>query len=92
MTDKEKLKFIRQTKYFFVDKEGCLYHNQRGETDKPQLVVERDKRMRMLNNAHDSLGHKGVYATQHLLEKRFWWPELYKDVEWYVASCIPCQH
>ena len=43
MTDKEKLKFIRWTKYFFVDNEGCLYHNQRGETDKPQLVVEQDK-------------------------------------------------
>ena len=48
--------------------------------------------MRMLNNVHDSLGHKGVYVTQHLLEKHFWWPELYKDIEWYVVSCIPCQH
>lgn len=83
---------MKRTKYFFVDNDGRLYHQHKGDPDKPQLVVERDKRMRMLYNAHDNLGHKGVFATQTLLEKRFWWPELYRDVEWYVGSCLPCQH
>ena len=31
--------------------------------------------MRMLASAHDSLGHRGAYATKMLIAKCFWWPE-----------------
>lgn len=93
MANELKISFVMRTKYFLVDKEGRLYHMQQGKPDTPQLVViEPDKRTRMLYEAHNSLEHKGVFATQALLEKRFWWPELYRDVEWYIGSCITCQH
>ncbi|KAL1684303.1 hypothetical protein GGG16DRAFT_120015 [Schizophyllum commune] len=42
-----------------------LYHIAREGT--PQLYVTPDKRIEMLQQAHDSLGHRGVYATQQLL-------------------------
>ena len=48
--------------------------------------------MGMLYQAHDCLGHKGVFAMQGILEKRFWWPDINKDVVWYVKLCLPCQH
>lgn len=44
----------------------------------------------MLRAAHDSLGHRGGYATTALIELRFWWPEFEKDAKWYVKTCEIC--
>jgi Integrase zinc binding domain len=41
--------------------------------------------------AHDSLGHRGFYATKELLGLRFWWPEYERDVSWYIRTCDLCQ-
>jgi hypothetical protein len=43
-------------------------------------VVEKSERIRMLASAHDSLGHRGAYATKMLIAERFWWPEFERDV------------
>jgi len=45
----------------------------------------------MITAAHDYVGHKGMYATAALLKKRFWWPELDADVNWFVKTCQTCQ-
>jgi hypothetical protein len=45
----------------------------------------------MLEAAHDSLGHQGTYAAKELLLQRFWWPELERNVHWYVKTCHMCQ-
>ncbi|KAF8828366.1 hypothetical protein HHX47_DHR4000660 [Lentinula edodes] len=92
MSKYERIKFIRLIKKFQVDDQGRLYHRNTDQPDQPQLVVEKEKRMHMLNSAHDCLGHKGVFATNDFLQKRFWWPDIYKDVEWYVRSCKECQN
>lgn len=46
----------------------------------------------MMHSAHDHLGHKGVFATKELIRKRFWWPDLDGDVNWFVKTCLACQH
>jgi len=56
-----------------------------------RLVVDEEHRMYMLRATHDSLGHRGGYATAALIELRFWWPELEKDIRWYVKTCATCQ-
>lgn len=56
-----------------------------------QLVVDKDHRMYMMRAAHDSLGHRGFYATKELIGLRFWWPEFERDVSWYVKTCKICQ-
>ncbi|KIK50145.1 hypothetical protein GYMLUDRAFT_989993 [Collybiopsis luxurians FD-317 M1] len=40
---------------------------------------------------HDALEYRSVYATKALLSERFWWPELEKDINWYVKTCHLCQ-
>src|SRR5215469_18069505 len=47
--------------------------------------------MKILKDAHDSLGHRGFYATKSLIEVWFWWPEMEGDVSWYVKTCHACQ-
>ncbi|HLH86478.1 MAG TPA: RNase H-like domain-containing protein, partial [Thermoplasmataceae archaeon] len=92
MDRKEKQKFQSSAEKFMVDVSGRLYKKRPEMPDRPQLVVERDKRMYVLHCAHDSLGHKGTFATMDFIQNRFWWPGLEQDVVWYVSSCIPCQN
>ena len=45
----------------------------------------------MMTAAHDHNGHRGFFATKSLLTQRFWWPEMERDINWFVKSCHPCQ-
>ena len=56
-----------------------------------QLIPKPHHRLRLIQYAHDSLGHKGVFATSRNLLLRFWWPHLNEDVRWYVRTCHQCQ-
>ena len=89
---KEYRKFLEtQSRHFFVDGEGRLYRRNTEIEGQHKLVVFKEKRMWMLSAAHDYLGHKGMYATEQLLKKRFWWPDMENDVNWFVRSCKTCQ-
>lgn len=88
--DKERLAFKRWRANFFLDQDKRLY--RRGPGREHKLFVSQEKRMYMLRAGHDSVAHKGFYATNDLLRKRFWWPELEKDVAWYVKTCTICQN
>ena len=47
--------------------------------------------MRMLASAHNSLGHRGAYATKMLIAECFWWLQYERDVHWYCKTCQLCQ-
>lgn len=80
--------WIRWASHFFL-KGGRIYRKSAGSTH--QLVVDKEHRMYMMRAAHDSLGHRGFYATKELLGLRFWWPEYERDVSWYIRTCDLCQ-
>ena len=87
-SNKQYQQFVRFARTFFLDKEDRLYKkNAEGH----RLVVDEDHRMYMMRASHDSLGHRGFFATKSLIEKRFWWPEIEGDVSWYVKTCHICQ-
>jgi len=88
-TETEIKKFKRWAHKFFLDKKGRLYRRASKSTHK--LVVEKEHRMYMMKSAHDSLGHRGVYPTAELLKQWFWWPEIERDVVWYIKTCHLCQ-
>lgn len=46
--------------------------------------------MLKLVHALPSSGHPGITATIHLLQNRFWWSTLSKDVSWFVQQCQTC--
>lgn len=90
MNDVQYKSFLRFASSFFLDESGRLYRKAK-EGSAHQLVVDKDHRMFMMRAAHDSLGHRGFWATKSLIELRFWWPELERDVSWYVKTCELCQ-
>jgi len=89
MSEKGVRNFVRAAANFFVSKDGRVY--RKGIDSAHKLFVEKDKRMEMLKSAHDSLGHRGFYATKTLVGERFWWPEMERDVSWYCKTCHICQ-
>jgi Integrase zinc binding domain/Integrase core domain len=58
-----------------------------------QLIVPVDKRMQVIEKAHDPL-LAGHYAARKILQKIsqiFWWPNMKRQIQAYVNSCIECQ-
>ena len=48
-------------------------------------------RKRILVVAHAGAGgHRGIKATQQLLESQFWWPGQEKEVEEFIRGCLLC--
>ncbi|KIJ14508.1 hypothetical protein PAXINDRAFT_41881, partial [Paxillus involutus ATCC 200175] len=45
----------------------------------------------LIKEAHDDLGHKGVFTVRTRLLLCFWWPLLVNDVKWYICTCHKCQ-
>src|ERR1700753_3031656 len=82
-------RLIKYSRRFFRGKDGKLY--RRATDGENKLVVEKEHRMFVMRAAHDSLGHRGIYATKSLIDIRMWWPESERDVAWYVKTCEMCQ-
>ena len=80
---------MRAASHFFVTKEGRLY--RKGIDGAHKLVVDKSQRMYLMKASHDSLGHRGFFATKTLVGERFWWPEMERDISWYCKTCDICQ-
>jgi hypothetical protein len=89
LDDKQHRNLVRTASHFFVSPDGRLY--KRGLDSAHKLVVDQSQRMYLLKASHDSLGHRGFYATKTLINERFWWPEFERDVSWYCKTCDICQ-
>jgi hypothetical protein len=88
MLDKEYQSFINLATHFFI-LNGYLWCCE--PHGKHQLVVPESQQFRLIKEAHDNLGHKGVFIVQTQLLLQFWWPMLVEDVKWYVQTCHACQ-
>ena len=89
LDDRAHRNLVRSASHFFVSKDGRLY--KRGLDSAHKLVVDRSQRMYLIKASHDSLGHRGFYATKTLVGERFWWPEMERDISWYCKTCDICQ-
>ncbi|RXW16706.1 hypothetical protein EST38_g9147 [Candolleomyces aberdarensis] len=88
MSDKDFQGFIRYTfQFFFLG--GKLWG--KSPTGAHQLYIPPPKRLSLIQQAHDDLGHKGIFTVRSRLLARFWWPQLLDDVKWFVSTCHECQ-
>jgi hypothetical protein len=80
--------FVSYATKFFVLHDKLWRKHPEG---RHQLVIDEPKRYQLIREAHDDLGHKGVFTVRTRLLLRFWWPMLSDDVKWYIKSCHECQ-
>ncbi|KIN99728.1 hypothetical protein M404DRAFT_154448, partial [Pisolithus tinctorius Marx 270] len=88
LTDAQYSSFFNSASHFFL-LDGNLWCREPHRWH--QLVVNKSKRYHLIEEAHDDLGHKGVFTVCMCLLLHFWWPLLVKDVKWYVHTCHECQ-
>lgn len=88
ISSEDRVKLAKFVSNFFM-RNGRLWHKSRD--GRVQLVPKPEARFDLLRQAHDDLGHKGVFSTRSKLLDRFWWPGIDDDIKWYIQSCHPCQ-
>ena len=58
-----------------------------------RVLGDRASQEQVLQEFHESLwaGHRGVWGTFAKIKEKYWWQNMYKDVEHYVETCSVCQ-
>ncbi|KIK53945.1 hypothetical protein GYMLUDRAFT_249979 [Collybiopsis luxurians FD-317 M1] len=83
LLDAQYTSFIRYCLQFFVDEHSRLW--QKDSQGHHCVVIPQARCIAIIRQAHDRMGHKGVWATFASIRERFWWPRLGDDVKWYVS-------
>jgi len=55
------------------------------------LYVPKGQRLQVLRRFHDGIGHLASGSVQHLLLRRFWWPDMKQNLSHYISRCPKCQ-
>ncbi|KAJ8462647.1 hypothetical protein ONZ51_g10761 [Trametes cubensis] len=88
-TPRARFKFLRKCHNYFA-KDGVMYRRY-AQRMPVKVVFEENERRRILEEAHDQFGHKGVRATFETVQLRFFWPFYHGDVRCHVGGCRECQ-
>ena len=98
---KEKARIIATSRDAFILEDGLIvkYHNPEGypafldDLNYERIVAPSSLKDLILRRLHDDVtgGHLGVDATFDSVQRRFYWPGMYHDVQDYVSTCHICQ-
>ena len=83
-------KFQKHLHHILIE-DGLLKYNNRGDLC---IIVTEKLRAEIYEFCHSdwSSGHYGAFKTHKcVLNRLFWWPKLFEDVETYIKNCISCQ-
>lgn len=56
-----------------------------------RLFVPGHLRQAVVKQYHDDNGHMGVQKTYDSIRRKYFWPNLFQDLNEYVSSCTKCQ-
>jgi hypothetical protein len=88
LTDEEFKTFVKQAAHFFMLEDKLWHREVHG---KHQLILPPSEQYPVLEEAHDNLGHKGIYMISLCLHSCFWWLHIIEDIKWYMKTCHECQ-
>ena len=81
LSDTEFHLFINSARKFFLLHSSLRHRALHGCH---QLVIPEHQHFGLIKEAHDDLGHKGVFTVWTQLLLCFWWLMLVEDVKWFV--------
>jgi transposase InsO family protein len=85
----DQKRFIKRATQYFV-KDDKMWKRRAGRA--PLLVVfDHERRIAILTQAHEGLGHRGEQSVFETVRERFYWPHLRMDIKHHVQSCHQCQ-
>lgn len=58
-----------------------------------KVLFDDEQKKQLLRLFHDGYigGHRGIESTYKKIHERFWWPNMFAEIEKYVKSCLECQ-
>lgn len=76
--------------YRLID--GLLYSLVAGKGERvyPRLVLPKGERKKVIEQAHNDVGHMGMSKTLNRVHEHFRWPGMAADVYEFVNRCAPC--
>lgn len=84
-----RFKFLKKCQQYFI-KNGLMYRRF-AQRMPVRIIFTAEERQRILEEAHEELGHRGEKATFETVRLRFFWPFYHTDVRHHVRSCRQCQ-
>jgi hypothetical protein len=55
------------------------------------VIEDLDFRKTLISRTHIGLGHRGAYAIEMQIRRRYWWPKIREQIRSFVKSCEICQ-
>ena len=88
LDNKATARLLRSAARFFLLNDRLWRRQGNG---RHQLYIPSHQRLPLVHDAHNNLGHKGLYSTRRTLLDCFWWPAIEQDIKWYIDTCHQCQ-
>jgi hypothetical protein len=82
--------FVKKARRYLV-RDGQLFRTGDDPAQPRRVIDDEDQRRNIIGESHTMFGHRGRDATYKRLFLRYYWPNLYKDVEAFVSRCDQCQ-
>jgi len=83
--------FIRRSKGFFLHDEDRLWKIEPQGKPPRLVVIDVECHSSLIAEAHNNVGHRGRDATYKTLSERYFWPNMYDEIAYFVRSCNVCQ-
>lgn len=90
MNSQQQRRFIANSVKYFVSKDNILYRKNKNQPPL-RVITGQEEKLRILEYAHDKLGHRGVQAVQQIIQPRYYWPKQRRDIQQFIRSCHECQ-
>ena len=87
---RERRQFLSRSRTFVAHREH-LWKLGKGGKSSRLVITDLEKCKTLLAQVHNKVGHQGRDGTYKLLAERYYWPNLYDDVAYFVRSCYGCQ-
>ena len=71
--------------------DGWLRKTEKKGKSPRLLIVDTNHRQSIIAQAHNEVGHRGRDSTYKVLFDRYYWPDLYDSMVYFVQSCYACQ-
>jgi hypothetical protein len=90
MSLKEFNKFKKKILKFKLQRNQLFRRNSKNVFMK-KVIDDLEKRQRILKQLHDESDHRDKKNIYKRIINRYWWNDLYDDVQKYVKTCSQCQ-
>ena len=94
VTDRKAVSAYAKSKDQLIMKNGLLYRqSKQGQTQETvlQFVVPQIHRNAALDGCHREAAHQGQSHSLSLMQERFWWPGMARDLRNHIRKCSQCK-